>query len=106
MTIAKRLALLLTVPLVALLGLGVFTRLELSKIEERSSYISKIQISSLALLGNLSRNMMELRVHVRSHLLATNLAEQAAAQSAFTEAETQVNHLVAQYAESFVSDDR
>ena len=35
-TIARRLVVLLTVPLVALLGLGVFTRLQLAEIEERS----------------------------------------------------------------------
>jgi len=34
-TIAKRLIVLLTVPLVALLGLGVFSRLQLAEIEAR-----------------------------------------------------------------------
>ena len=72
MTIAKRLIILLTVPLVALVGLGVFTRLQLVKIEARSRFVAESRIVALATLGNLSRGFAELRVNVRSHLLATN----------------------------------
>ena len=71
MTIAKRLIILLTVPLVALVGLGVFTRLQLAQIEARSRFVAESRIVALATLGNLSRGFAELRVNVRSHLLAT-----------------------------------
>ena len=40
MTIGKRLLLLLAVPLIALLGFGVFARIQLSRIEERSRFVS------------------------------------------------------------------
>jgi hypothetical protein len=40
MTIAKRLAILLIVPLAALVALSVFTRLQLAKIEERNRFAS------------------------------------------------------------------
>ncbi len=106
MTIAKRLIILLAVPLVALLGLGVFTRFQLSRIEEQSRFVAEAQIPTLAALGNLSRNIAELRVHVRSHLLATNRAEQAVAQLAFDKTEAAANHLLGQYGDSLVTGDR
>ena len=82
MTIAKRLIILLTVPLVALVGLGVFTRLQLAQIEARSRFVAESRIVALATLGNLSRSFAELRVNVRSHLLATDDAQRAAARAA------------------------
>ena len=47
-TIARRLVVLLTVPLVALLGLGVFTRLQLAEIEARSRLVAESRIVALA----------------------------------------------------------
>ena len=46
MTIARRLILLLAVPLAALLGLGVFVRVHLAHIEERSRFMAEAQIPS------------------------------------------------------------
>ena len=62
MTIAKRLVLLLAVPLLVLAGLGVFIRVKLTSIETRSRFVADMQIPSLALLGNISRTFGELRV--------------------------------------------
>ena len=106
MTIAKRLTLLLAVPLATLLALGVFTRLQLSKIEDQSRFVAGTQIGSLAALGNISRGFAELRVNVRSFLLATNAVEQANARSAFNAGETEVQRLLGQYTESLISDER
>ena len=47
MTIAKRLILLLAVPIVALLAFGIFTRLQLSKIEERSRFVAESRLVAL-----------------------------------------------------------
>ena len=77
MTIAKRLSILLGVPLVALVGLGLFTRFQLSKIEAQSRFVAEMQIPSLAMLGDLSRDFVDLRVQVRNFLLATNQGGQA-----------------------------
>jgi hypothetical protein len=52
MTIAKRLILLLAVPL---LGFGIFTRLQLERIEERSRLVAQSCIDALATLGNFSQ---------------------------------------------------
>jgi signal transduction histidine kinase/CheY-like chemotaxis protein/CHASE3 domain sensor protein len=106
MTIAKRLIILLTVPLVALLGLGVFTRLQLAKIEASSRFVAESRIVALATLANLSRSFAELRVNVRSYLLATNDAQRAAARAAFDEDEQNVNRPLQQYADGLVLDDK
>ena len=93
MTIAKRLIVLLAVPLAALVGLGVFTRLQLERIEARSRFVAESRIVALATLGNLSRSFAELRVNLRSHLLATTDAHRAAARALFDEDEREVNRL-------------
>ena len=55
MTIARRLVILLAVPLVALAGIAVLARIELAGIEERSRFVAEGRIPSLALLGNIAR---------------------------------------------------
>ena len=67
MTIAKRLIILLAVPLLILVGLSIFVRMEVTKIEAHTRSMDT-QISSLAVLGNIARSFTELRVHVRSYL--------------------------------------
>ncbi len=106
MTIGKRLFILLGVPLVALLGLGIFTRVQLSSVEAQSRFVAETQIPSLAVLGELSRSYVELRVAVRNHLLATNQPAQAAARSAFEGGEAKVNGLLAEYADRLISDEK
>jgi signal transduction histidine kinase/DNA-binding response OmpR family regulator/HPt (histidine-containing phosphotransfer) domain-containing protein/HAMP domain-containing protein len=106
MTIATRLIILLTVPLVALVGLGAFTRVQLAKIEARSRFLAESRVVALATLGNLSRSFTELRVNVRSHLLASSDAQRATARSAFDEDDGQVTRLLQRYADTLVVGDR
>src|SRR6185436_480818 len=106
MTIAGRLILLLAVPLAALLGLGVFVRIHLAQIEERSRFMAEAQIPSLAALGNISRSFAEMRVNVRSHLLTTNPLEQAKARVLFNEDEADFARLLQQYADKLISDEK
>src|SRR5215469_3680340 len=106
MTIAKRLILLLAVPIVALLSLGLLTRLELSRVEESSRFVADTQVPSLATLGELSRTFVELRVSVRNFILATNQAQQAEARSVFDSGEAKVNLLLQQYADHLISDEQ
>jgi signal transduction histidine kinase/CheY-like chemotaxis protein/HAMP domain-containing protein len=102
MTIARRLMILLAVPLLALLGLGIFTRLQLAKIEARTRFVAESRIDALATLGNLSRSFVELRVDVRSYLLATNQAERSVARKDFDEDEREVAQLLQRYADKLV----
>ncbi len=106
MTIAKRLIFLLAVPLVALLGLGVFTRIELAKIEARSRFVAEKQIPSLEILGSISRNFAELRVDVRDFVLATNETQRAGAKAAFDRKEADFNRLLSDYEKGMVSDEQ
>ena len=106
MTIAARLLVLLTVPLAVLVGLGIFTRLQLADIEARSRLVAESRIVALATLGNLSRAFAELRVNVRSHMLAASDAQRAAARTHFDEDERDVNRLLQEYADRLVLGDR
>ncbi len=106
MTIGKRLLILLGVPLAGLVGLGLFTRIQLSTIEARSRFIAETQIPSLAALGELSRSYVELRVAVRNHLMATNQQAQAGVRSAFEAGERELGRLLGQYAEGLISDEK
>ena len=94
MTIAKRLILLLAVPLLALAGLGVFTRLQLTTIETRSRFVAEVQVPSLATLGNISRTFAELRVQLRNHVLAASEAERASVRSTFERDEAELGRLL------------
>src|SRR6476660_5640324 len=105
MTIAKRLVLLLAVPLLALVGLGTFTLLQLRTVETRSRFVAELQIPSLAALGNISRTFSGLRVEVRNHVLATSEAERVNIRSAFERDEAELVRLLDRYERSLISDD-
>ena len=106
MTIARRLLILLAVPLMALIGLGIYTRLQLAKIEARSRFVAESGVEALAALGNLSRSFAELRVNVRSYLLATNEVQRSAARTAFDADEREVVRLIQHYADNLVVSDK
>jgi PAS domain S-box-containing protein len=105
MTIAKRLSVLLAVPLLALLGLGLFTRLQLAQVERSSRFVAESRIEALASLGNLSRGFAELRVNVRSYVLATRDDLRAAARTAFGDDEREVVRLLRDYADHLIASD-
>src|SRR5262249_32191331 len=106
MTIAKRLVILLAVPLLILVGLEVFTLFELSRIEGRSRFVAESRIEALATLGALTRSSTELRVDVRNYVVATNQNQRTAARSAFDEDERDVNRLLQEYADHLISSDQ
>jgi signal transduction histidine kinase/DNA-binding response OmpR family regulator/HPt (histidine-containing phosphotransfer) domain-containing protein len=106
MTIAKRLVLLLAVPLLALVGLGAFTRWQLTTIETRSRFVAELQVPSLATLGNISRTFAELRVQLRNHVLATSEAERVTVRSTFERDQAELGRLLDQYERNLISDDR
>src|SRR5215208_1480918 len=105
MTIARRLIILLTVPLVALASLGIFTLLQLGRIEDSSRFLTESRIVAVAVVGNLSRGFSELRVNVRGFVLAATDAQRESARAAFEEDERSVNRLLREYADRLVHDD-
>jgi two-component system sensor histidine kinase/response regulator len=106
MTIAKRLIILLAVPLLTLVGLEGFTLFELSRIETRSRFVAESRIEALATLGALTRNFTELRVNVRSYILASNQMQRTEARSLFDQDEQEVERLLQQYADHLISSDQ
>ncbi len=106
MTIGKRLIVLLAVPLVGLLALGILARIQLSKIEDRSRFVAESQLSSVAVLGNISRRFAELRVNLRSFVLSDDQSHRAAARAAFEEDDQALSQLLQQFGDSFVTDER
>ena len=79
MNLAKRLALLLAVPLAALVPLGVILHLQLQTIEERGKFVSDMQVPSLAIIGKVTRTFGEMRAQVRDYLQAPGDKERAEA---------------------------
>ena len=106
MTIARRLMILLAVPLLAIVVVGVFSRLQLSELATRSRAVAEKQIPSLATLGNITRTFANLRISVRDYLLTTNQSERANARSGFSDNELRLTQMLSQYADRLVSDEQ
>lgn len=106
MTISRRLIILLAVPLLILVGLGIFVRSQLTGVDARSRFVAEKQIPSVAAVGNISRSFTEMRVNIRSYLLAQDPTEQARAKAAFDKDKADVDRLIKQFADTLVSDDR
>jgi len=79
MTIAKRLTLLLAVPLLVLAVLGLFVAYQLNHIEGKNKFVG-VQIESLAIIGNISQRLAEMRVSTRTYFLSEDKNEQARAE--------------------------
>ena len=104
MTIAKRLIILLAVPWLVLVGLGVFSRMQMGRVEERVRVAGEIQIRSLAALGNITRTFTEMRVGLRSFLLTSDQAERAAVVREFERNNLNLAGILREYAASLISD--
>ena len=106
MTIAKRLLILLAVPVLALLGLGWFTGVQLAGIEARSRFVAENQIGSLVTLAAIDRSYSNLRIILRNHLLSADPAEHKRLTDDFRAGKAESERLLALYAGQFVSDAR
>lgn len=106
MTIARRLLILAAVPLLVVIGLGIYNQFHLKDIEKRSRFVAETQVGSLAALGNISRTFAELRVGVRGHLLCVDRQEQERIRAAFQAEKSDLTRLLGAYADSLVSDDK
>ncbi len=106
MTIARRLIILLVVPLVAFIALGIFNWFEIENIKSQTRFVTQPGLPRLATLGNLARTFTELRVDVRDNVMATNDTERARFEAAFDRDETNLRTLMQQYADNMVSDSR
>ena len=106
MTIAKRLIILLAVPLLILVVIGIFTRQQLAHIEERTRFVMESRVVALARLGDISRSFAEMRVSVRGFLLAEDATMQAKARATYDKSRGELNLLLEDYADKRVSSDK
>ncbi|MEO8594915.1 MAG: response regulator [Candidatus Solibacter sp.] len=106
MTIAKRLTLLLAVPLVVLTTLGVLGIIQIAKIRELTRRVADQQVPSLAALGDITRTYTEMRVNIRNLLLTNNGAELADAQAALRLEQTKLTKLLANYGDNLITSEK
>ncbi len=106
MTIARRLAFLLAVPLVILFVLGVFAWLQLERIEQRSRFVAEDQIQSLATTGNILRSFAKMRVAIRDYVLTEEPDVRGSAHTDFESGREELGWLLQRYSDSLVSGDR
>src|SRR3954471_9048495 len=105
MNIARRLTLLLAVPLAGLAGLAVFVQIQLAELASRGQDLAATQIPSLAIIGNATRAYGELRVYARDYILAETDARRTEVMAQFLAREEELNRLLDQYAATKLVDD-
>ena len=105
MTIARRLIILLMVPLLAFIALGIFNWVEVENVKTRTRFVTQVQVPSLMVLGSLTRSFEEMRVAERNSMVATNDGERAEIEASFSREEANLNTLLQQYADGLISDD-
>jgi PAS domain S-box-containing protein len=105
MTIAKRLALLLALPIVVLIALGGYLFFQMNGIEKKSRFVSDMQIESLAALGNIASHNTDMRVNVRNYLLADEAAEAAGPAADLAKQSEEMKSLLDHYGDTLVSGD-
>ena len=106
MNLAKRLALLSAVPLVAFAVLGIILDLQFRAIEHRAEVVAELQLPSVVSIGKITRKHAEMRVDLRDYLLASGDDDRARELAEFRAAETELSQLLDQYAETLISDER
>src|SRR5262249_982494 len=106
MNLAKRLALLLAVPLLALLALGGLLDLQLRTIEDPGKFVADFQLPSVATIGNITRKRAEVGVLLRDYLLAQGDKQRDRTLASFRTAEIELNRLLDEYADTLISDER
>ncbi len=106
MTIARRLLILVAVPLLVLAALGLYNRFQLDHIQARSRYVVEKQTVSLVLLGNISRNLAEVRLGLRGYLLEADEAGRKRVKATLEANKAAFNQRLQKYGDELVSDEK
>ena len=106
MTIAHRLTLLLALPLVVLIGLGVFVANRFNRIAQQSRFVAETQIGSVTQLTKISRSLTALRVDIRNYLLAEDKDVQAESEKLYRQFEMELDRQLAVYGDTLISDSK
>ena len=102
MTIAKRLILLLAVPLLIILGIGLATRQELNQIESSTRFVAESRVVALARIGDITRKFAEMAVTSRNAILETNPALRNDQQTKADAARIELRLLLDDYGKNWV----
>ncbi len=103
MTIAKRLYVLMTVPVLLIVLLALLMRHELARIEERSRFLAEKVSPSLVLLAHLGHDVTKLTVDVHDHLHAD--APSATGELDASVIRGEIVNAIRRYASEFVQDE-
>jgi len=105
MTIARRLLILLSIPLATLVGLGVFMKVRLDQIEERGRFVAERQTAILNTATSITQAFAELRADVRDYLLTHDSSRRLEPPKGFEQKKAELTRLVHLYEDTLVSDD-
>jgi PAS domain S-box-containing protein len=105
MTIARRLWLLLAVPILIVIGLGGVNVYQLHTIDQKTRFVADVQVESLTVLGEVARRMTEMRVSVRDHLMSENVLDASRTAENLAENTAELRKLLARYGDTLVTGD-
>lgn len=105
MNIAKRLMLLLAVPLLALLLVGSILDRQLRTLLDYSRNVADLQLPGVVQIGVITRVHSELRVNLRDFLLAQSAKKRGEALASFRSTETELRRLLVAYADTLIADE-
>jgi two-component system, sensor histidine kinase and response regulator len=105
MTIARRLWLLLAVPILVVIGLGGVDVYQLRTIDKQTTFVADVQVESLTVLGEVARRMSEMRVSLRDHLMSENPSEESRTAANMAENTAELGKLLARYGDALVTGD-
>ena len=108
MTIAKKLTLLLAVPLLVLFALAVLVAYQLTTIETNSRFVGETQVASFAALGSITRNFSEMRVSFAKHVLVGDrtLPAGAATEAMFHQNQALLEAELKEYGDTLVTGEK
>jgi PAS domain S-box-containing protein len=86
MTVARRLLILMLVPVLVLLGLGLLHWHQLAKIEDHTEFLAENVTPSLAIIAHIGHDMVLQRESIGSHLLTENPTDQSEDHAGFERA--------------------
>jgi signal transduction histidine kinase/CheY-like chemotaxis protein/HPt (histidine-containing phosphotransfer) domain-containing protein len=104
-TIARRLTVLLAVPVVILILLGGLEIYQFEQIQKQTKFLGDVQVESLRALGKISGRITEMRVNLRNALLVERPATIELAK-VIQKDSAELSRLLDAYGDSLISDDQ
>ncbi len=104
MTIARRLFVLMSVPLVVMIGLGVLSWAQLREIKDRNRFLAENITPSLALLAHMGHEFLEMRTSIGGILATTDADRHQTLSASYLRARLDLNASLRRYADTLLVD--